>query len=436
MLKKIVWKNISKTEQVKILKRPIQANDIALRAKVQNIIEAVRTSGDETLKNLTQQYDGVAINCLQVEADEFASARNQVSNLGYKAMLKVIEQLNAFHSKRTPGDIRVETSPGIVCETQIRPIERVGLYIPGGSAPLVSTVLMLGVPAQIANCPVRVLCSPPTKEGGVNPYILVAAELCGISKVYKVGGAQAIAAMAYGTESIPKVDKIFGPGNSFVTLAKMLVAQDVMGAVCDLPAGPSEVMVIADHGANPEFIAADLLSQAEHGNDSQVMLICTDAEIADKTRQAVMRQINNLSRRSIAMATLNNSYLISVDTVREAIVIANEYAPEHLIIQVAKARSYLAEIKCAGSVFLGNWSPESAGDYVSGTNHVLPTYGFAKSLSGLSVGDFMKLITVQELTKEGLNSVAWVIKELTEVEGLDAHYNAVDVRLRGENNYV
>ena len=351
-------------------------------------------------------------------------------------MLKVIEQLNAFHSQRTPIDIRVETSPGIVCETRKLPIERVGLYIPGGSAPLVSTVLMLGVPAQIANCPLRVLCSPPTKEGAINPYILVAAELCGINKVYKVGGAQAIAAMAYGTETIPKVDKIFGPGNSFVTLAKMLVAQDVMGAVCDLPAGPSEVMIIADRSANPEFIAADLLSQAEHGSDSQVMLICTDAEVADKTKQAVMDQINNLSRRSIAAAALKNSYLILVDTVKEAIAVANEYAPEHLIVQVAEARSYLTEIKCAGSVFLGNWSPESAGDYVSGTNHVLPTYGFAKSLSGLSVGDFMKIMTVQELTKEGLNSVAWTIKELTEMEGLDAHYNAVTLRLRGENNYV
>jgi histidinol dehydrogenase len=433
MLEPIRWQDVSQADQAKLLQRPILANDIKLKIRVANIIKEVSSGGDAALKKLTERYDKVTVNSLQVSADEFVSACSKVSDNVYQALLQAIQRLTIFHRQKMPTAIRVETSPGIICETKLQPIERVGLYIPGGSAPLVSTVLMLGVPAQIANCPLRILCSPPNKEGTIDPSILVAAQLCGIDKVYKVGGAQAIAAMAYGTKTIPKVDKIFGPGNSFVALAKMLVVEKMLGVVCDLPAGPSEVMVIADQSADPEFIAADLLSQAEHGGDSQVILICTSIDIANKTRLAIARQIKNISRHLIATEALKNSRIILVDTIKEGIAIANEYAPEHLILQVEQPRNWLADITCAGSIFLGKWSPESAGDYVSGTNHVLPTYGFARSVSGLSTGDFMKLLTVQELTQEGLNSVAWVIKALAGVEGLDAHFQAVAVRLNGEN---
>ncbi|CAL7959176.1 histidinal/histidinol dehydrogenase [Gammaproteobacteria bacterium] len=431
MLKINTWKNLSKIEQIKLLDRPIQTNDAGLKSRVQDIIKGVRIGGDMALKNLTLQYDGVRLDDIQVGNDEFASAYKQIKNSTYQAIMRAMQQISIFHNKRKPIDIQIETSPGIVCATQTKPIRRAGLYVPNGSAPLVSTVLMLGIPAQIANCSIRVLCSPPTKTGTIDPHILVAADLCGIDKVYKVGGAQAIAAMAYGTETIPKVDKIFGPGNSFVTQAKMLVAQDVMGAVYDMPAGPSEVMVIADHNANPKFIAADLLSQAEHGGDSQAILICTDIIVSNKVNQEIKRQIERLPRRLIAEQALKNSCLILVDTAMEAISIANEYAAEHLILQIKQPRSYLPAITCAGSIFLGPWSPESTGDYASGTNHVLPTYGFAKVLSGLSVGDFMKTTTIQELTKKGLGSIAETVKELARVEGLEAHRNAIDVRITG-----
>jgi histidinol dehydrogenase len=429
MLKINTWKNLSKNKQVKLLERPLKANEEHLKSRVQDIIKEVRLGGDMALKNLTQRYDGVLLDDLQVSADEFTSAYKQIKNSAYQAIIQAMQQIAIFHNKRKPLDIQIETSPGIVCATQTRPIQRVGLYAPSGSAPLVSTVLMLGIPAQIANCSIRILCAPPTKTGTIDPHILVAADLCGIAKVYKVGGAQAIAAMAYGTQTIPKVDKIFGPGNSWVTQAKMLVAQDVMGAVYDMPAGPSEVMVIADQKANPKFIAADLLSQAEHGGDSQAILVCTDIVVINKVNQEIKRQIKLLPRRQIAEQALKNSCIILVDTAIEAISIANEYAAEHLILQIQQPRSYLPTITSAGSIFLGPWSPESAGDYASGTNHVLPTYGFAKVLSGLSVGDFMKTMTVQELTKEGLVSIATTIKELTRIEGLEAHGNAIDIRV-------
>lgn len=429
----IIWKNISETEQDKILRRPSTTSALNLRAKVQEIINDVRLNGDTACKKLTKKYDNVDVMNMMVSAEEFILARSQVKQSTVTAMEKIINQLYAFHIKQKQNDIRVETATGIVCERQSRPIQRVGLYIPGGTAPLVSTVLMLGVPSQIADCAIRILCSPPRKDGSIDPHILVAAELCGINKIYKIGGAQAIAAMAFGTETIPKVDKIFGPGNPWVTQAKMLVAQETEGALYEMPAGPSEVMVIADANANPEFVAADLLSQAEHGRDSQVFLVCTDCNIANKVNQAIKTQIKLLTRSSIAEDALINSSIILVDTIQEAIVIANRYAPEHLILNIKNPRDYLEHIQCAGSVFLGQWSPEAAGDYASGTNHVLPTGGFAKCLSGLSVNDFTKSITIQELTREGLSTIAEMIRELTNVEGLDAHQKAVDIRLLGDN---
>ncbi len=434
MLTPIMWKALLKDEQCKLLQRPLREAEGNFIGRVQEIVNCVRYQGDAACKEMTRNFDGVDLFDFEVQVEEFEDARKKVSDTARRAMLRAIDQLHAFHSTQILKNIKVETSEGIFCESQARPIQRVGLYIPGGSAPLVSTVLMLGVPAKIANCPIRIMCSPPRQEGGIDQNILIAAELCGIEKIYKLGGAQAIAAMAYGTETIPKVDKIFGPGNAWVTQAKMLVSQDAAGAIHDLPAGPSEVMVIADSSADPEFIAADLLSQAEHGGDSQVMLVCTDIDLSKKVSEAIGLQIKGLSRRTIAEQALKNSFLIIVDNVLDAIGIANEYAPEHLIMQVEEPRSYLDKIQNAGSVFLGPWSPESAGDYASGANHVLPTYGFAKNLSGLTVRDFMKTITIQELTRDGLTDIANTIRELATIEGLDAHKNAVDIRLGGDTN--
>lgn len=434
MLSPFIWKNLLKDEKINLLKRPLKKSEEDFVVKVKEIINRVKYQGDMACREMTNTFDGVDLASFEVTPEELEDAQKKVDDKTRQAILRTINQLNAFHLPQRLKDIKVETSKGIFCESQSRPIQRVGLYIPGGSAPLVSTVLMLGVPAKLANCPLRVMCSPPRPTGDIDPNILVAATLCGIEKIYKLGGAQAIAAMAYGTESIPKVDKIFGPGNSWVTQAKMLVSQDVLGAIYDLPAGPSEVMVIADNCADPEFIAADLLSQAEHGCDSQVMFVCTDINMAKKVNQAIECQMKGLSRRKIAEQSLKNSCLMIVDDVLDAIDIANEYAPEHLIMQVEEPRTYLDKIQNAGSVFLGPWSPESAGDYSSGTNHVLPTYGFAKSLSGLSVRDFMKSISIQELTRDGLFDIADTIRIFATIEGLDAHKNAVEIRLRGDRN--
>jgi histidinol dehydrogenase len=326
--------------------------------------------------------------------------------------------------------VRVETMPGLVCEKLTRPIERVGLYVPGGSAPLFSTALMLGVPSQLAACPTRVLCTPPGRDGRVSPWILYAAQLCGISDVFKVGGAQAIAAMAFGTATIPKCDKLFGPGNAFVTEAKQQVARDPAGAAIDLPAGPSEVMVIADRVADERFVAADLLSQAEHGPDSQVVLVTFAEDIAFRIVLELSYQIKHLPRRDIAARAINHSRIILASSPAEAAEIANRYAPEHLILQLEKPRALLPRITAAGSVFVGPWTPESLGDYASGTNHVLPTYGWARAYSGLGLADFSRTMTVQEATPLGLAKIGGVVARLAAAEGLDAHRRAVTVRLQ------
>lgn len=434
MIKPIIWKNVSDNERINLLQRPLRKSNDALNIKVKEIVTLIRSGGDTACKQMTEKYDGVKIDNLQVSIEEFAAAREKVSPATYQAMKRVISQLSAYHSQQKVNDYTVEVSPGVICESLTIPIERVGLYIPGGTAPLVSTTLMLGVPSKIAGCPVRILCSPPKDNGNIDPNILVAAELCGIDKVYKLGGAQAIAAMAYGTATVPKMYKIFGPGNAFVTQAKMIVAQDVDGATYDLPAGPSEVLIIADAGANPQYIAADLLAQAEHGPDSQVLLICSDINICNKVNHAIERQVKSLTRKSIILDVLENSRMIVTENITEALEISNLYAPEHLILQVTEPRKYLNKIKAAGSVFLGQWSPVTAGDYASGTNHVLPTDGYAKKLSGLSVRDFMKTISIQELTQEGLVDLENTIKTLTEIEGLDAHMQAVTIRLEGNKN--
>lgn len=430
MLKPFFWNILSDTQKKSLLQRPGRSWSQELTQKVGDLIKKVQEQGDKALLSLTQQFDKVELSTLRVTQEEFEAANKQVPQKTIQAFERVILQLSAFHQEQKIANYHVETSPGILCERVVVPIQRVGMYVPAGSAPLVSTVFMLGVPAQLAECPLRVLCVPPNRTGQIDPHILVAARLCGIEDVFKVGGAQAIAAMAYGTESIPKVDKIFGPGNHWVTKAKMLVSLDPDGAQLDLPAGPSEVMVIADDTANPAFVAADLLSQAEHGEDSQVVLVCMSAAFAIAVNQQLEMQINALSRSNTAVQALQISLCIVVENQNDAITIANEYAPEHLILQLENPRFYLPLIYTAGSIFLGPYSPESVGDYASGTNHVLPTAGFSRSCSGLSLRDFMRTMSVQELTREGLASIAKTIRRLTDIEGLDAHQKAIDIRLQ------
>lgn len=428
-MKTVNWKNLSTTEKVEVLSRPVMSNNESIRARAKEIVEEVKTDGDKALFAFTEKYDGVRLNELQVSETEFAKARSMISREAKNAIEFAKAQIQINHSAQLPTSRTVQTCEGVWCERQARPIQRVGLYIPGGTAPLVSTVLMLAVPAMIANCPLRVICTPPNKNGEIDPHILFAAELCGITKIYKIGGAQSIAALAYGTQTIPKVDKIVGPGNAWVTQAKMLVAQDPAGASIDMPAGPSEVMVIGDEDAIPEYVAADLLSQAEHGPDSQVILVTTSTNLANEVESAIYLQLADLKRYDIVKQALENSRIIIVDDINEAISISNTYAPEHLILQIAAPESYIPDIQNAGTVFLGKWSPEAVGDYVTGSNHVLPTYGYAKSYSGLSVMDFMKWISFQTLTKTGLENIGPYAEKLAAMEGLDAHKRAVTLRL-------
>ena len=414
---------------MKIPKRPTQKNREAIRDQVNSILTAVRNQKDSALRNFTKKFDQVELNDFLVTTQEIKQALEKIDPTILSALKRAKTQLGRFHQAQIPNTIEMEASPGVRLWRHFRPIERVGFYIPGGSAPLPSTVLMLGVPAQLAGSPQKVLCTPPRKDGTVDPVILAAASLCEIATIYKLGGAQAIAAMAYGTESVLKADKIFGPGNAWVTEAKLQVAQDPEGAACDLPAGPSEVLVIADNTANPVFVAADLLSQAEHGPDSQVILLTTDKNLLLAVQQELERQLETLPRQTIAKAALQNSEFLFVNTLEEAMKISNEYAPEHLILQVSQPRNWMEKIQNAGSVFLGPWTPEAAGDYASGTNHVLPTYGFAKSYGGLSVESFLKQITFQELTREGLQEIGPVVEILATTEGLLGHKAAVTARL-------
>jgi histidinol dehydrogenase len=428
-MKKYIWNKLSATEQKLILQRPVSKDQDNCREQTQKIIAQVQQQGDSALIHLTQQYEGVCLTNFAVTAEEFSAAYKQVDSKTLAAIKFAYQQIETQHALNLPSTKKLSVIPGVACERQPRPIQRVGLYVPGGSAPLVSTALMLGVPSRLANCPLRVLCTPANKEGKINPYLLVAASLSGIDQIYKLGGAQAIAAMAYGTESIPKVDKLFGPGNAWVTQAKILVAQDPLGAAIDMPAGPSELLVIADAEASPEFVAADLLSQAEHGPDSQVILITLSEKFAIATEQALEKQLKQLSRYLIAEKSLLHARIIIVETAVQAIAISNHYAPEHLILQVAQAEQYVEQIQNAGAVFLGAWAPETVGDYVTGSNHVLPTSGYARNHSGLSVLDFMKFINVQTVTKEGLQAIGPYAAAIAEIEGLTAHKQAVTFRL-------
>jgi histidinol dehydrogenase len=427
------WDSLSDTEQRALLERPALRADGTTRIEVEAIIRRVRDEGDAAVREYTRRFDGVELTDLRVGEAEFAAAEERLSRASISAIELAVANVRRFHDGQRAAGYSVETMPGVRCERVCRPIDAVGLYVPAGTAPLPSTAVMLAVPAALAACPRRVLCSPPRPDGRADPAVLVAARRSGVDEVYKVGGVQAIAAMAYGTESLPRVDKIFGPGNAWVTAAKSLIAADMRAAAVDMAAGPSELLVIADGSANPVFVAADLLSQAEHGDDSQVLLVTMDARQAGRVLEQIERQLPLLARNRIARAALAHGRLIVAGSLQAAVAISNAYAPEHLIVQTADPRALLPQIRTAGSVFLGPWSPESAGDYCSGTNHVLPTYGQARSSGGLSVEQFMRHMTVQELSEPGLRSLAAAITELAMLEGLDAHAAAVRRRLAADD---
>ena len=428
-MQRYIWQELSPSEQDTLLRRPAVATDDRLQRAVAGILTRVRKEGDAALVQLTGELDGVEITGLLVSSREFDEAKTALQPAERSAIRMAAENISRFHRAQLPQPLSVETTPGVVCERLVRPIASVGLYVPAGSAPLPSTALMLGVPANLAGCPTRVLCSPPRADGRVDPAVLYAAGICGISIVVRAGGAQAIGAMAYGTESVPRVDKLFGPGNQWVTEAKEQVAADPRGAARDLPAGPSEVLVIADDKANPSFVAADLLSQAEHGIDSQVILLTPSEGLLNRVLSEIESQTQSLSRREIVCESLAHSRVILVRDLPTAVEISNRYAPEHLIMQIEQPREILDQIVAAGSVFLGPWAPETVGDYCSGTNHVLPTYGFARAYSGLGVTDFLRTMTVQTLTEDGLRAIGPIAEQLAALEGLDAHGQAVRKRL-------
>ena len=420
-----IIKHPKKSEWGRLLKRPAIESS-SLEAGVTNILHQVKSSGDEALKRFSTIYDKVSVDELLVSTEEIDAADTLLSSELKEAIALAKKNIETFHAKQTAVVEKVETMPGVVCWRKSVAIEKVGLYIPGGTAPLFSTVLMLSIPAKIAGCKEIVLCTPPGKEGKINPAILYTAKLVGINKIFKTGGAQAIAAMAYGTESVPQVYKIFGPGNQYVTCAKQLVQKD--GVAIDMPAGPSEVCVMADDTANPSFVASDLLSQAEHGVDSQVLLVSTSEAMIEAVLVETEKQLEQLPRKEFAAKALENSKAILLHTTAEMIELVNEYAAEHLIISCKDDEAIAEQIINAGSIFLGNYSPESVGDYASGTNHTLPTNGYAKAYSGVSVDSFVKKITVQKLSKEGLQQIGKAVELMAEAEGLQAHAEAVRIR--------
>lgn len=410
-----------------LIKRPVLEQQ-EISALIAGIFKEVQSNGDQGLIEFNKKFDKADTQSITVTEQEVQIAESQISDDLKKAIQEAKENISRFHSAQIPDISKIETTKGVVCWRENRAVESVGIYIPGGTAPLFSTVLMLAVPANLAGCKKIVLCTPPDKNGNINPAILYAAKLCGITKIFKTGGAQAIAAMTLGTESIPKVYKIFGPGNQFVVAAKEYAQR--YGVAIDMPAGPSEVLVIADEHAIPEFCAADLLSQAEHGSDSQVVFLTTDLKVLNQTIDAVEQQIKDLPRNEMAGKALGNSNFILLNSLEEALEFSNLYAPEHLILAIADFEEYIPMVQNAGSVFLGNYSCESAGDYASGTNHTLPTNAYARNYSGVSLDSFVKKITFQHLSKEGLMNLGKTIEVMAEAEGLLAHKNAVSIRLK------
>jgi histidinol dehydrogenase len=428
-MKRIDWNTLDEAGRAGALARPAQSRSAALRDGVEAIIADVRARGDAALRELTARYDGTTLDALAVTDDEFAAAEARLAPELKAAVREAAERIERFHRAAAPTAVSVETAPGVRVERVLRPIRRVGLYVPAGGAPLPSTAIMLGVPAAIAGCQEVVLCTPVQANGRCDDAVLFAAKATGVHTVFKLGGAQAIAAMAYGTDSVPRCDKLFGPGNAWVTEAKLQVSGDPDGAAIDMPAGPSEVLVIADADADPRFIAADLLSQAEHGPDSQVLLVSPSAALLDAVEDEVEVQRRALPRAEVAASALAESRLVLVSDLDQALAVSNQYAPEHLIIQTADPRGLLDGVESAGSVFLGEWTPESLGDYCSGSNHVLPTYGYARSYSGVSVASFQKQVTVQEASAAGLRAIGPCAATLAAAEQLDAHRRAVTLRL-------
>ncbi|MDT0607493.1 histidinol dehydrogenase [Croceitalea rosinachiae] len=416
----------NRTDWNEILKRPTQTID-AIEDIVNDIFKEVKKDGDAILRKYTQQFDGVSLDDLLVSALEVEEARTLVSDNLKTAIRLAKSNIETFHKAQITDRVEIETTSGVLCWQEKRPIQKVGLYIPGGTAPLFSTILMLAIPANIAGCKEIVLCSPPDKEGKLNPAILYTAQLCGVSQIFKVGGIQAIAGMTFGTESIPQVYKIFGPGNQFVTVAKQIATK--YGVAIDMPAGPSELLVVADDTADAAFVASDLLSQAEHGTDSQVILVSTSEKMIDAVELEVEKQIKDLPRKKIARKAIENSKLIYVEDDGTAIDLINVYGPEHYIICSKNEDFYIDNTFNAGSVFIGNYTPESAGDYASGTNHTLPTNGYAKQYSGVNLDSFMKSMTFQKITEKGIEKIGNAIEVMAEAEGLQAHKNAITLRL-------
>ena len=429
----IDWSALDPAQRTEVLARPRPIRDERQLAAVRDILADVRRRGDSALRELTTKFDRCTLSSFEVDADEFTAAEAEVGADVRAAMRNAIARVQAFHAAQVPAPIRVDTATGVRCEQVIRAIDRVGLYAPSGSAPLPSTVWMLGVPARIAGCRDVVLATPPNAGGRADPAILVAAKLCGITRVFKLGGAQAIAALAYGSESVPRCDKLFGPGNAWVTAAKLEVAADPDGAAIDMPAGPSEVLVIADNDADPAFVAADLLAQAEHGADSQVLLLSPSRRLLDAVVQTVAAQLATLPRREIASAALAHARLILVADLDEAVRVSERYAPEHLIVNTGEPRALLPSLGNAGSIFLGAWSPETLGDYCAGPNHVLPTLGFARSFGGVGVDSFVRRVNVQELDAVGLLGIGPDAALLARAERLEAHARAVDLRIDAIN---
>ena len=432
-MNKFIWENMSLVERTQALARPCELSDPSKIELVKNILLEVKLKGDDAVKSFTSMYDNVDLVNLRVANEDLENAWLNLPNKEKNAIEVAISNIQKFHISQLPQDIEIETTKGVFCRRETRALQTAGLYVPGGTAPLVSTLLMLAVPAKVAGVSRRIVVSPPGANGKIHSSILAAAYICGVTDVFSCGGAQAIAALSYGTESLPKCDKIFGPGNAYVSLAKSLVAQEIGGPAIDMPAGPSEAMVIADNEANPAFVAADLLSQAEHDVLAQVICVSTTSEISKKINEEIYIQLEKLPRKDIARKAMKNSRLIVAKS-REMIVdIINNYSPEHLILQIKNPDHLVPAIRNAGSIFLGPWSPEAVGDYASGTNHTLPTNGAAKSYSGITIESFLKYISIQKLSKNGLELLAPTVTCLAEMEGLEAHKRSVTIRLDTNN---
>jgi len=428
-MRRFIWDTLSDAARTTALARPRAISDASLIDTVRDILSDVRTNGDEALSRLTAKFDGVLPDVLEVTAEDLEAAWNALPASDQSVIERARRNIKLFHEAQIPNPIEVETEPGVVCRREARAIETAGLYVPGGTAPLISTLLMLAVPAKVAGVRNRIVVTPPGKDGTVNTTILAAAYRCKISRLFVVGGAQAIGALAYGTKTIPKCDKIFGPGNAWVAAAKSLVAEEAGGPAIDMPAGPSEAMVLADEAADPAFVASDLLSQAEHDTVAQVVCVASTADVAARIEAEIEKQVSGLPRETIARESLKHGRMIIAEDRADIIYIINRYAPEHLIVQLQNPDTYVGAIRNAGSIFLGPWTPESVGDYASGTNHTLPTYGAARAYSGVTLESFIKYVSIQKLTKQGLKRLGPVVERMAEMEGLEAHKRAVSLRL-------